>query len=100
MQAKKNKADPLKMYDTVYKVGYKNCDICYIGETTKPLYVRQKEHWADAKKASNTRIFTQQQRKDSNTTKYKSPLAGHTASYDQRPHRLGVLRMFECMSGW
>jgi hypothetical protein len=76
----KDKADHLKMSDAVYKVGCKNCDKCYIGETTRPLYIRQKEHQAEAEKATNTRSFTRQQRKDSNTTDYKSALAEHTAT--------------------
>ena len=37
----KDKADPLKQADAIYKVGCKNCELSYIGETTRPLYVRQ-----------------------------------------------------------
>ena len=73
----KNKADPLKMHMsvTIYKVGYKNCEKCYIGETTRPLYVRQKEHQAEAEMAHLAAEET-----DSNTTKYKSALVEHTAT--------------------
>ena len=81
------------MADTVYKVGCKNCDKCYIGETTRPLYVRQKEHQAEAEKANNTRTFTCQQKKDSNTTEYKSALVEHTAT-TQPYHRLGGCEIF------
>ena len=60
----KDKSDPLKMSDKVYNMGYKNCDkYYYIGETSRTLYVWQKENQAEAEKASNTNTFSRQQRK-------------------------------------
>ena len=50
----KDKADPFKMSGAVYKVGCKNCDMCYIGETIRALYAWQREHREGAEKATNT----------------------------------------------
>ena len=64
------------MSDAIYKVDCKNCDKCYIVETTTPLYIGMRDHQAEAK-GSQTRNFTKQQRKVSNTTKFKSAMAEH-----------------------
>ena len=76
----KDKADPLKIADAVYQVHCKNCDKSYIGGTTRPLYVSQKEHQIETEKAMNTRTFTRQQRKDSSTAEFKSALAEHAVT--------------------
>ena len=38
----KDKADPLKQADDIYNTGCKYCELSYIGETIRPLYIRQK----------------------------------------------------------
>ena len=40
----KDKSDPMKMADVIYKVQSKDCPGSYIGEITQPLEVRLKEH--------------------------------------------------------
>ena len=95
----KEKANHLKMSDTVYKVGCKHCDKYYIGETTRPLYVQQKEHQAEREKATNSRTFTCQHRKDSSTIEFKSALAEHTAMTNHIKDWDGV-KTLDCVSDW
>ena len=40
----KEKADPVKMSDAVYKVSCKKYEKCYIEETTRPLYMCDKKN--------------------------------------------------------
>ena len=68
------------MADAIYQVQCKSCERKYIGETTRPLYVRQKEHQTETDKALKTNTYTRQQRKDSFTTEYKSALAEHSVT--------------------
>ena len=95
----KDKADPLKQADAIYKVGCKNCELSYIGETTRPLYIRQKEHCAESEKANNTRSFTRQQRKDSTTTEFKSALAEHSVKENHIIDWEGV-KTLETVTDW
>ena len=95
----KDKADPLKQADAIYKVGCKNCELSYIGETTRPLYVRQKEHLAESEKANNTRSFTRQKRKDSVTSEFKSALAEHSAKENHVIDWEGV-KTLETVNDW
>lgn len=75
----KDKTDPMKMGDSIYEIGCKNCDKVYIGETARPLYVRRKEHQVEAEKKTNKKSFTRQQKKKSKTTDYSSAMAEHAA---------------------
>jgi hypothetical protein len=40
----KDKSDTMDQAAVVYKISCKDCDSCYVGETTRPLKKRIKEH--------------------------------------------------------
>ena len=68
---------PLKdTVDSVYKIPCKQCPKAYVGESSRKLSVRLKEHISDVDKASQA-TYTRAQRKASESTFHKSALTDH-----------------------
>ncbi|XP_072025169.1 uncharacterized protein [Amphiura filiformis] len=62
----KDKRDSLQTAECVYEIPCRNCEKTYIGETSRVLGTRLKEHKTEAEKAS-TKAYTRAQRKASVT---------------------------------
>ena len=62
--------------DSVYKIPCKQCPKAYVGESSRKLGVRLKEHMSDVNKASQA-TYTRAQRKASESTFHKSALTDH-----------------------
>ena len=75
----KDKADPTKRAHSIYQISCKNCEKVYIGETSRPLYVRRKEHQSETEKTIEATNFTRQ-RKSSIPNDFKSAITEHAAS--------------------
>ena len=76
----KDKADPLKKAHAIYQIPCKSCDQSYIGETTRPTYVRLKEHKVETEKLEDSRSFTRKQKKESRSSDFKSAIAEHAVN--------------------
>ena len=72
----KDKIPQDKTTGCVYKVLCRNCEKVYIGETSRCLETRIKEHRDDVQKNSQTR-FTRANRKTSQTEQHKSAITDH-----------------------
>ena len=74
----KDKADPSKKADAIYKIKCKDCPASYIGETSRPLYVRVEEHKKETKKTS-AKHFTRRRKDSEKEIWYSSAIAQHVA---------------------
>ena len=70
--------DNSKKADCIYKIECNDCEACYIGESSSPLYVRLEEHQTESDKVSQ-KHFTQARKESESTTTKKSAIAEHVA---------------------
>jgi hypothetical protein len=76
----KDKVIKEKTAEVVYVIPCKNCKESYVGETSRQLGVRVKEHRVETEKLTKDRNFTRQKRKDSETKMNKSAITDHATS--------------------
>ena len=74
----KDKRDKLKTGNCIYEIGCQNCDLTYVGETSRLFGTRLAEHQAEAKKA-NQKKFTRAERRTSEQEQTKSAVSDHVA---------------------
>ena len=72
----KDKTPKENVAECVYKIGCKNCDGSYIGETSRRFGVRLKEQQKDVE-SQEGRKFTRSERKQSQTQINKSAITDH-----------------------
>ena len=90
----------MKMADVIYTVQCKDCSGSYIGEPTRPLEVRLKEHCAEADKVTKARVFFSQAEKKLSGRKYfKSTIAEHTAM-ENHTFEWDNAKKIEQVPGW
>ncbi|XP_072014851.1 uncharacterized protein [Amphiura filiformis] len=74
----KDKREKAKTGICIYEIGCKNCDLSYVGETSRMLGTRLAEHQAEVKKASEKK-YTRSERKTSEMEQTKSAISDHVA---------------------
>ncbi|XP_072030152.1 uncharacterized protein, partial [Amphiura filiformis] len=74
----KDKRDKLKTGNCIYEIGCQNCDLTYVGETSRLFGIRLAEHKAAVNKA-NEKKFTRSERRASEQEQTKSAISDHVA---------------------
>ena len=74
----KDKRDTLKTGNCIYEIDCKNCDLSYVGETSRMFDFRLEEHKKEAKKASK-KPYTRSERRASEQEQTKSAISDHVA---------------------
>jgi hypothetical protein len=81
----KDKIKPKEICGCVYKIGCRNCDSVYIGETGRKLGTRVAEHQKDVEEHTNSGVRTRATRLSSASDLHKSAITDHMANMNHIP---------------